>query len=184
MLSDSDIMQVRAAIDSYRQAAFPGDADLLTNEEIDAIADFARGVARDCEWQEGSFDVALHELTAADVVRNMARHYDGGMGAMVADALADAHAIPSGYSVARQHSGTCRVPRVRPLHDESIPLRPVRGRRWRPARTKGSRPQGRIRRPPLNVIAATAVATARRPCQRCCTSPLALATNTRQCALA
>lgn len=57
--------------------------------EAEAIVRFAADVAQDCQWAEGSFDVALHELTAVDVVRNMARHYDGGMTAMVRDALAE-----------------------------------------------------------------------------------------------
>lgn len=83
-----DIFNVIDAVDTSLATSLPAAPHDLA-DAIDAIYEWAREVARDCDWAEGSFDVATHELSPADIVRNMGRHYDGGMRAMVADALAN-----------------------------------------------------------------------------------------------
>lgn len=86
-----------AAIDGIRCAiANGGSIELASDAECAAVYDWALAFVSDCEWRED--DELTHEeavavkasMPAAMLVRSAARHYDGGMAAMVADAIADA----------------------------------------------------------------------------------------------
>ena len=55
---------------------------LYTSEELASM----RGWISDCNWSDlGSDD--LDELTDAQVVAGVSRHYDGGLGAFLLDAI-------------------------------------------------------------------------------------------------
>jgi hypothetical protein len=61
---------------------------VIAADQVPAVATWARDFASDCEWQDVDAD-DIADMTDAAVIRNAARQYDGGIRALVRDALAD-----------------------------------------------------------------------------------------------
>lgn len=70
----------------------------LTDAEVARVIDWSRDFAADCVWQESAEDI--EDMSADEIMRGAARHYDGGMSALVSDALA----LPSVYNDADTRS--------------------------------------------------------------------------------
>lgn len=70
---------------------------ILGNGECQAVYDWAMAFASDCEWGEGFGALDLAELKPARLVQCAARHYDGGMAAMVTDALRELETRDDSY---------------------------------------------------------------------------------------
>lgn len=142
-ISELDRCDVLDAIGAEWHAT-PSEPGALA-DALDAIHGWALDFASDCEWREEDAE-SIADLAPGVLVRNAARHYDGGMAALVRDALANlaTDTKPSAEGATRAAKGIERY---------VVEYRDARGR-WH--RARGS-----------YALASHALAIARQRGQRC-----------------